>query len=120
MNTGIFEPTATFKYQTPEPAEMTDLIRGTSAGLLERLMPLVLERNVTLDLTGVERMDAAGISALLTLYCRACEAGNRFSLINVPMRVSQILAVVGLDRLLLSHNPVQSSQYGAGLHRSAA
>ena len=120
MNTGIFESAAILKFQMAEPAEMHDLMREASACLLERLGPLVLERNVALDLTGVERMDAAGISTLLALYCRSREAGNRFSLVNVPARVVEILRVVGLDRLLLSHNPVQSSQYGSGLRRSAA
>ena len=120
MSTGILETVAILKPQVVEPAEVTDLRRGESARLLERLGRLVVERNVTLDLSSVERIDAAGISALLALYCRARESGNRFSLVNVSARVAEILRVVGLDRLFLSHNPVQKSQYGKGLCRSAA
>ena len=120
MNTGILEPSAILKFQTAEFAEMRELMREESESLLERLGSLVLDRNVMLDLSGVEKIDAAGISALLALYNRAREAGNRFSLVNVPERVAEILGVVGLERLLVSHNPVQSSQYGSGLHRSAA
>jgi len=120
MNTGILEPAATLRFQTAQPGAMRQLTIENIEYLLEILGPLVLLRNLKLDLTGVERIDAAGISMLLTLYSRAREAGNQFSLVNVPTRVLEILSVVGLDRLLLSHNPVQSSQYGSGLHRSAA
>jgi len=120
MSTGILEPAATLKFQTAEPGAMPELTRENIGYLLEILSPLVQLRNLKLDLTGVERIDAAGISMLLTLYSRAHEAGNQFSLVNVPARVVEILSVVGLDRLLLSHNPVQSSQYGSGFHRSAA
>ena len=120
MSTAVFGPAATMNLQASEPAETTDLNRSASAPLLERLGPLVLEHDVTLDLTGVVRIDAAGISALLTLYCRAREGGNHFSLINVPARVVEILSVVGLDRLLVSHNVIQKSQYESGLSRSAA
>lgn len=120
MNTGILEPAAMLKFQAAEPAEMRELMREESECLLKRLRPLVAERNVMLDLTGVERIDAGGISALLTLYRSARDAGNRFSLVNVPARLREILTVVGLERLLVSHNLVQNSQYGAELHRPAA
>jgi anti-anti-sigma factor len=96
------------------------LVKGEDARLLEQVGPLVRERNVTLDLAGVDRIDAAGISALVALYLIARESGHRFAVTNVSARVGQILAVVGLDRVLLSHNAVHSSQYGPRLHRAAA
>jgi anti-anti-sigma factor len=89
-------------------------------GQLDHVEPLVLKSNVTLDMAGVERIDAAGIAALVTLYCKACESGHRFTLTNASRRVAQILSIVGLDRYLLSHNAVQNSQYGAGMERPAA
>ena len=90
------------------------------AVLLEHLGPLVRKCNVALDLSRVERIDAAGITALILLYRSACESGHRFSLTNVSARVAQILAVVGLDRILLSHNAVQNSHFGPRLRRPAA
>jgi anti-anti-sigma factor len=86
------------------------LVRGQDECLVARVGPLVLEHDVTLDLGCVERIDAAGIAALVALYRRACESGHHFCVTNVSPRVVQILAVVGLDRILLSHNAVRSSR----------
>ena len=96
------------------------LLRGKDAGLVERIGPLVRESNVTLDLTGVDRIDAAGISMLVTLYSGASQAGHCFNVSNASPRVVQILAVVGLDRLLVSHHAVQNSGYHSRFDRSAA
>jgi anti-anti-sigma factor len=120
MTTAIFEPAADPKFQAVEAADLNELVRGQDMRLIEHLSPLVLERNVTLDLTGVERIDAAGIAALVSLYCKACESGHRFTVTNASERVRQILAIVGLDRFFLSHNAVQNSQYGARMQRPAA
>ena len=83
---------------------MTELVRGTEARLVERLAPVVRRRSVALDLGRVERIDAAGIAALITLYSDACKAGHRFSVKNLTPRVQQILALVGLDRILLEQD----------------
>jgi anti-anti-sigma factor len=96
------------------------LVRGQDTVLLEHLGPLVRRCNVALDLSSVERIDAAGITALISLYRSACESGHRFSLTNVSAHVAQILALVGLDRFLLSHNAVRSSHYGPETQRPAA
>lgn len=96
------------------------LVRGQDAILLERLGPLVRKCNVALDLSSVERIDAAGITALVSLYRGACESGHRFSLTNVSDHVGQILALVGLDRFLLSHNAVRSSHCGPRMQRPVA
>jgi anti-anti-sigma factor len=125
MTTAMCDPRATRMFQAAEAAEPSEpmrgqLVRGQDAGLLERLGPMVRERSVILDLAGVDRIDAAGITTLLTLYRGARESGHRFSLTNVSARVAQILAVVGLDRFLLSHNAVRSSHCGPQMRRPAA
>jgi anti-anti-sigma factor len=125
MTNAMCEPMPTLMITAVEPADRAELARGPLVsdhvgGLLERLSPLVQERNVALDLTSVDRIDAAGITALLTLYRNARESGHRFSVTNVSARVSQILSVVGLDRLLVSHNAVPNSRRGSQMRRSAA
>jgi anti-anti-sigma factor len=97
-----------------------ELVRGQDAVLLEHLGPVVRKCNVALDLSSVQRIDAAGITALVSLYRGARESGHRFSLTNVPDHVAQILALVGLDRYLLSHNAVRSSHCGPSMQRPAA
>jgi anti-anti-sigma factor len=123
--TTMLDLTATTTFPCGEPAEVNELVkgqlvRGEDARLLEQVGPLVRERSVTLDLAGVDRIDAAGISALVALYQIARERGHRFCVTNVSARVGQILAVVGLDRVLLSHNAVKNSQYGPRIRRAAA
>lgn len=102
------------------PIVQGELVRGQDAVLLEHLGPVVRKCNVALDLSSVQRIDAAGITALVSLYRGACESGHRFSLTNVPDHVAQILALVGLDRYLLSHNAVRSSHCGPSMQRPAA
>ena len=94
------------------------LVRGQDTVLLECLGPLVRKCNVALDMSSVERIDAAGITALVSLYQAARESGHRFSLTNVSDRIVQILAVVGLDQYLISRNA--GSLRGSQSRRSAA
>lgn len=101
-------------------SELSELVRGEDRSLLERVSPLVTERNIALDLSGVERIDAAGISALIRLYGSARDAGHTFTLSNVSPRVAQILTLVGLDRILMSHNTVCLSHSGSQMSRTAA
>lgn len=96
------------------------LILGEDASFIEHVAPLVRDYNVTLDFSKVERIDAAGISALLALYRSAVEFGHCFRVTNVSDRVAQILEVVGLDRYLVSHNAVRSFDFGPQPRRSAA
>lgn len=101
------------------PSGMTELVRGNDHCLVAQLEPLVRRQNVALDLKAVDRIDAAGIAALIAIYGSAHEAGHEFRLCNVPTRVSQILALVGLEGILLAH-----AQAGAmstvGAERTAA
>lgn len=96
------------------------LVRGEDSSLLEHVIPLVQDRSVILDFSAVERIDAAGIAVLVSLYRSAREAGHRFTLVNVSPRVAQILSVVGLDRYLLSHNTVHAPQCESRCERPAA
>jgi anti-anti-sigma factor len=130
MTTAKYEPTSTLVMKAIEAADLyeselrqtaqSELVRGEDASLLARIEPLVRLRSVTLDLGGVERIDAAGITALVSLYRSARDAGHCFHVTNVPRRVARILKMVGLDRLLLSHNAVDGSQYDPCSQRSAA
>src|ERR1700738_381785 len=101
------------------PNGMTEFVRGNDHCLVAQLEPLVRQHSVTLDLKGVDRIDGAGISALISLYGSAHDAGHGFMLCNVPPRVAQILALVGLDAILLPHVPEDCARE-ACLERSAA
>jgi anti-anti-sigma factor len=78
------------------------LVRGREPEILEELQPLVESRSVRLDLSAVERIDAAGLAALVSLYCAAGKAGHDFAVVNPSRHVARILAIVGLDRILVT------------------
>jgi anti-anti-sigma factor len=105
-------------------ADMTEIVRGHDQALLNRLEPLVRSQDLNLDLHSVERIDAAGITALIFLYRSACEADRSFTVSNAAPHVAEILALVGLDRILHSEDGTASSRCnpisGLGLRQSAA
>ncbi len=102
------------------PGNIHELVRGQEQSLLKQLEPIVREQSVTLDFRQVERIDAAGIAPLISLYGEAHARGHEFTIVNASHRVSEILALVGLDRILLSHNAVPCSQSDPCFERSAA
>lgn len=102
------------------PPGMTELVRGNESRLIQRVSPLLREQSVALDLNQIERIDAAGIAALISLYGIGRKAGHRFSVCNVSARVAEILTLVGLDPILVSHDAVWASQSGACFERPAA
>jgi anti-anti-sigma factor len=102
------------------PGDLRELVRGQEQAFLERMVPVVRRQSVSLDLGCVERIDAAGIAALISLYSAARSAGHNLTVSNVPHRVTEILALVGLDRILLSQNTVPDSQSGPCFERPAA
>ena len=110
----------TFDTTTYAAGGLTELVRGCDKVLLEQLVPLVRRQNVSLDLGRVERIDAAGIAALISLYGSARDAGHCFSVSNASARVAEILALVGLDRILLSQNVIYKSHSGKCFERPAA
>jgi anti-anti-sigma factor len=103
-----------------ESDKITELVRGTEQQLLDRLQPLVRRQNVTLDLEHIERIDAAGLAALITLYCDACQAGYRFAISNPSPRVREILAIVGLDALLVAQSTIEMTETCMQLEETAA
>ncbi|MGD1061699.1 MAG: STAS domain-containing protein [Terracidiphilus sp.] len=105
--------------QTALPG-LAELVRGNEQLLLERLQPLVRRQHVTLDLAHVARIDAAGLAALITLYCDACQAGYRFGISNPSPHVREILALVGLNALLVSQGATKVSESCMQLEAAAA
>jgi len=101
-------------------AQMAELVRGQTEYLREQIAPLVRRQSVELDLKKVERIDAAGIAALVSLYGCARDAGHCFIVSNASERVAGILRIVGLDRVLLSHNTTKRSQSGPLRESTAA
>lgn len=47
---------------------LSEIVRGSEGCLVMEMEPLVRRQDVSLDLSPVERIDAAGIAALITLY----------------------------------------------------
>lgn len=85
-----------------EPAGITELVRGTDQRLVAYFAPIVKRQSVALDLGKVERIDAAGIAALITLYTDALHAGHAFAVCNLNTHVAEILSLVGLASILVS------------------
>jgi len=81
-----------------------ELVRGEEQRLINELQPVVRAQSVTLDMRNIERIDAAGIAVLISLYGEARMSGHEFAIVNASHRVAEILELVGLDRILLSQN----------------
>lgn len=120
MTATLCDPQAADSMDAVELADLTELVRGQDQRLLDRVAPLVRRQSLSLDLSPVQRIDAAGISALVSLYSSAREFGHRFTVFNASSRVQEILALVGLDRILLSQYAVFRPHSGPRLHRTAA
>jgi anti-anti-sigma factor len=78
-----------------------ELVRGNEAQVVDALMTRVQQQSVALNLAGVGRIDAAGIAALITLYCSAVEAGTEFYVIDPSAHVLELLRLVGLESILV-------------------
>lgn len=87
-----------------EPAGITELVRGTDQHLVSLFGNVVTRQDVALDLGKIERIDAAGIAALITLYSDALHAGHAFSVCNPSAHVNEILSLVGLAPILISQD----------------
>jgi len=79
-----------------------ELVRGQEQEFLQELAPAVVRENVALDFAAVERIDAAGLAALITLYTDACKAGHTLTVSRASRHVREILQLVGLDRILMA------------------
>jgi anti-anti-sigma factor len=111
---------STVAYESIRPGEITELVRGTDQLILERFLPLVRQQSLVLDLGSVKRIDAAGLAALITLYAEACKAGHTLTVSNLTRHVREILALVGLDRLLESSDSGKVPFFTGQLQQSAA
>ncbi|MFZ0394736.1 MAG: STAS domain-containing protein [Terracidiphilus sp.] len=85
-----------------EPAGLTELVRGAEQQIITLFAPMVKRQSVALDLAKVERIDAAGIAALITLYADAIQSGHTFAVCNLSAHVAEILSLVGLAPILLA------------------
>ncbi len=83
------------------PGDLHELVRGQEQDFVEHMTPIVRKQSVTLDFAQIERIDAAGIAALISLYGLAQNAGNEFSVVNACPHVIEILTLVSLDRILI-------------------
>ncbi len=101
-------------------SEFTELVRGNERLLLERMLPLVERRCVALDLHTVKRIDAAGLAALIRLYCAARGAGHTFTVSNPTPHVREILALVGLREILESQNTDKLPYFSTRFEEAAA
>jgi anti-anti-sigma factor len=96
-----------------------ELVRGAESRVVRELLPLVKEESVALNLAAVERIDAAGIAALITLYCTAVESGTDFSIVAPSPHVLELLRLVGLESILVADARPRGAQR-TRLNRSAA
>ncbi len=99
--------------------EAVEFVRGKEEALIEQLNPLVLAQSVTLDMRHVQRIDAAGIAALISLYCVSSQSGHQFTLTRATPRVEEILLLVGLESILVAH-PVTNRERCPELELTAA
>ena len=96
------------------PNGITELVRGSDLRLVGYVDPLVRSQDVMLDFSAIERIDAAGIAALIALYASARSTGHTFRLCDVRKHVSEVLALVGLEHILVEcpadwNSPVRSA-----------
>jgi ABC-type transporter Mla MlaB component len=99
---------------------LSEIVRGSEGCLIIEMEPLVRRQDVSLDLSAVERIDAAGIAALISLYKMARESGHSFTVLNVAPRVYELLALVGLEAILICHSAGFTNESGSRMTQNAA
>ena len=101
-------------------SETAEIVRGQEDKLLGQLEPIIHNHSIELDLSPVERIDAAGIAALIRLYCDAVQAGRCFTVHNPRPHVKELLAIVGIDRILMASSSDSPCGARLGMELSAA
>lgn len=96
------------------------LVRGVEEGFVAQLLPVIKQEDVALDLGGIERIDAGGITALLALRAEAAAAGRVLSITRTSARAEEILRLVGLGTQFSSREAKNGSQCETEMIRSAA
>ena len=99
---------------------LSEIVRGSEARLVIEMEPLVRRQDVSLDMSAVERIDAARIAALISLYKMAQESGHKFTVLNVAPRVYELLALVGLEAILICHPSNFTTEAGSRISQNAA
>jgi ABC-type transporter Mla MlaB component len=99
---------------------LTELVKGRELDALAQIAELARRQSIEINLASVQRIDAAGIAALVTLHSIARDAGHRFTVCHASARVVEVLSLVGLDQMLLSQNAVCNSHSGGQMERTAA
>lgn len=62
--------------------------------------PVFTADAITVDLSGVDKTDSAGLALLLDWQRRATAAGGRLQLVNPPERLQSLTRVYGLSDIL--------------------
>jgi len=93
-----------------------ELVRGQEQGFLRELRPLVESGSLRLDLSRTDRIDAAGLAALVSLYCDARRCGHEFAVVNPTRRVARVLEIVGLERMIATATPGERLAQSAPLN----
>lgn len=78
----------------------SDLVRGKEQQLLSVALPLIEQNDLTIDMSRVHSLDAAGIGTLVYLLQCAERNENQLLLVNASPRVHELLSIVHLDSLL--------------------
>jgi len=108
MNVSLFSEPALTEPRLASVIRLEDeLVRGCEVEMLAELMPRVKKESLALDLSGVDRIDAAGIAALIRLYCGSNAAGTEFSVVAPSTRVRTMLRMVGLETVLVADGTVR-------------
>jgi anti-anti-sigma factor len=87
-----------------------------AVGSLHDIIARAIQRNtrdIIIDLSGVEQIDAAGIGELVFNYTTACAAGMTLVLENPSPRVRKVLELCRLDGFLLQKRSEVQDAYVA-------
>ena len=120
MSTNVRSHPITKSLNPVVSVSILSLVRGTETELLEEIMPLVQRQSLWLDLSRVERIDAAGLAALIALYRAAREAGRCFGVTNPTPHVREILSLLALDKFLMNEGSAEVGCPEPEIARSAA
>jgi anti-anti-sigma factor len=101
-------------------AVQRQLVRGEESEFVNEIAAQLHSRSVELDLSRVEQIDAAGIAALVSLYAQAHDLRRSLTIVAVSRHVKEILTLVGLEGVLLSHIVSAAPQSGPHLETVAA
>jgi anti-anti-sigma factor len=87
--------------RTTPPATLVTLV-GDLDTLHAAELRAVPAGDLVLDVSGVRFLDAAGLTVLVELHARLERADARLVLVGVPRRVRRVIAITGVDQVLLA------------------